>query len=123
MRELVFGAALAFACLGATWASADGVRHISDGHSTMGPGQGGWTMNFSTNKAFTSESASVVSRANVSSATVLSPTKEVVDLHGNLGRHDLTRLWAWRLRRNSDADCVFVSIDTFAGDLWRPGCK
>jgi streptomycin 6-kinase len=117
MHKLVFGAALAFACLGATWASADGVLHTSDGHSAADIGYGSWTHNFST-RPFASESASVVP-----SATVLSPTNKVVDLHGDLGRHDLTGFRHWLPRLHSDADCVFVSIDTSAGDRWRPGCK
>jgi hypothetical protein len=113
MGRIGLGVGVAFACLGATWASAESVLHTSDSHSTMGPGQGGWTMNFSTNKAFTSGSASVVT----------SSTNKVVDLYGVLGRYDLTGSRHWLFRPRSDADCVFVSIDTSAGDLWRPGCK
>lgn len=118
MRKLVFGATLAFACLGATWASADSVLHTSDSHFAADPGYGSWTHNFSTRPS-AGESASVVSGAAVSSAA-----NEVVDLHlVGPGRHDLTGLRAWRLRLRSDADCVFVSTDGSAGDLWRPGCK
>jgi hypothetical protein len=107
MRKVIFCATLALACLGATWASAENFfRHSNDGRTGAGPGEGGWTQNLSTTKGSTSESVS---------------TNEVVKADPDLGRHDFTDHRALRLR--ADADCIFVSTITPAGNRWRPGCK
>jgi hypothetical protein len=109
MRIILCGAALAFAWFGATMAWAGNLRP-GDGPSAASPGEGGWSQNFST-KAFTSGSASVVSNA----------ANKVVVRDPDIPRHDLTGSGHWLLR--DDADCVFVSTTSSAGNRWRPGCK
>ncbi len=111
MRKVKFGAALAFACLGATWTSAATV-HINDGHGAADFGVGGWTQNFGA-KPFASGAVSIV--PNVTNA--------VVDFHSDVNRHDLASSPHWPLWLRADADCVFVSSPTSAGNRWRPGCK
>jgi hypothetical protein len=111
MRKFKFGAALAFACLGATWASAASLR-INDGHFAADFGVGGWTQNFGA-KPFASGAVSVVSNA----------ANAVVDFHSDITRHDPTNLRHRALWLRADADCVFVSSTTSAGNRWRPACK
>jgi hypothetical protein len=111
MHKVKFGATLAFACLGATWASATSL-HINDGRSAADFGVGGWTQNFSAN-GFASGAVSIVSRG----------PDQAVDFHSNVTRRDLTSLRQPPLRLRADADCVFVSSTTSAGHRWRPACK
>jgi hypothetical protein len=120
MGKVIFGAALAFACLGATWASATSVR-VNDRNSAASPGAGGWTQNFST-KAFSSGSINVAPASRPASV-VPGATNKVVDLNRGPGRYDLAALRSGPLRLRADADCIFVSIKTSAGKRWRPGCK
>ena len=108
MRKVIC-ATLALACLGATWASAENFFHYSnDGPSGAGPGEGGWTQNFTTTKGSASESVS---------------TNEVVRADPDLGCHDFTDFRHWAPWLRAGADCVFVSTTTPAGNRWRPGCK
>ncbi len=110
MRKVKFAAALTYACLGATSASAANVR-IDGGHSATDFGVGGWSQNFSA-KPFASGAVSVVS--GVAKAAVNSPS--------DFARHDFASLRHWPLWR-ADAGCVFVSSTTSAGNRWRPACK
>ena len=64
--------------------------------------------NFTTTKGSASESVS---------------TNEVVRADPDLGRHDFTDFRHAAPRLRADADCVFVSTTTPAGNRWRPGCK
>jgi len=111
MRKVKFGVAFAFACLGATWASATSL-HMNDGRTGAAPGEGGWTLNFGA-KAFAGGAASVVSNA----------AKEAVDSPLRFTRHDLASLRYRELWLRARADCVFVSTTTSAGArIWRPNC-
>ncbi len=119
MRKVRFGAAFAFACLGATWASAASLR-IDDSHPGADFGVGGWTQNFSA-KAVASGAAAIVSgainKAGSNAANV------AVGLPPDLARRDLTE---WRHRPfwlRADADCIFALSSASAGHRWRPGCK
>jgi opacity protein-like surface antigen len=113
MRKVFFGAALAFACLAGTAASAGVLEE--HGHSntswggTGGYGVGGWKGNFS-GKAATGETGSVTS------GTARAPA--AFDL--GLERRDFERRDLTELRR--DPDCIFVSTK-INGARWRPGCK
>ncbi len=111
MRKVKFAAALAFACLAATWASAASIR-IDDGHSAADFGVGGWTQNF-TARPFASGAVSVVSGA----------ADEKLDAASDFAGRDLASSRRWPAWLRADADCVFVSSPTAAGHLWRPACK
>jgi hypothetical protein len=111
MRKVKFAAALAFACLAATWALAASIR-VNDGHSAADFGAGGWTQTF-TAKPFASGAVSVISGAAVET---LGPT---LDLSGR----DFASSRRWPAWLRADADCVFVSSPTAAGQRWRPACK
>jgi hypothetical protein len=111
MRKVKFGATLAFACLGATSASATSLR-INDGHAAADFGVGGWTQNFGA-KPFASGAVSVVSNA----------ANDAVDFHSDPVRLDLTSSGHRALWLRADADCVFASSTTSAGSRWRPACK
>ena len=121
MRKVFLGAALAFACLAGTAASAGII--VEHGHSATssggggwsgGYGGGGWKGNYSA-KAATGQTSSV-SFGTTSSAT-FGTTKGPVTF--NLGRRDFARR---ELRDLRDPECIFVSIK-IDGARWRPGCK
>jgi hypothetical protein len=123
MRKVFFGAALAFACLAGTAASAGVI--VEHGHSATssggggwsgGYGVGGWKGNYSA-KAATGQTSSV-SFGTTSSATV-GTTKGPVTF--NLGRRDFARREVRDLRRDPECD-IFVPIN-IDGARWRPGCK
>ncbi len=114
MRKVFLGAALAFACLAGTAASAGVI--VEHGHSATswggggwsgGYGVGGWKGNYSA-KAATGQTSSVT----------FGTTKEPATF--NLGRSDFERRELTELRR--DPDCIFVS-KKINGARWRPGCK
>jgi hypothetical protein len=130
MRKVFLGAALAFACLAGTAASAGVI--VEHGHSATslggggwsgGNGVGGWKGNYSA-KAATGQTNSV-SFGTTSSATfgttssaTFGTTKGPVTF--NLGRRDFERRELTELLR--DPDCIFVS-KKINGARWRPGCK
>ncbi len=111
MRKVKFAAALAVACLAATWASAAGIR-VNDGHSAADFGVGGWTQNFAA-KPFASGAVSVVSGA----------ADETFDPALDFAGRGLASSRGWPAWLRADADCVFVSSTTAAGHPWRPSCK
>ena len=123
MRKVFFGAALSFACLAGTAASAGVI--VEHGHSATssggggwsgGYGVGGWKGNYSA-KAATGQTSSV-SFGTTSSAT-FGTTKGPVTF--NLGRRDFARREVRDLRRDPECD-IFVPIN-IDGARWRPGCK
>jgi hypothetical protein len=119
MGKVKFGAAFAFACLGAASASAASVR-INDGHAGADFGVGGWTQNFSA-KTVASGAVSIVS--NATGEAVSNAASVAVHLPSDVARRDLADLRHRPIWLRADADCVFVSSTTSAGNRWRPACK
>jgi hypothetical protein len=119
MRKAFLGAALAFACLAGTAASAGVLEEHSYSTThwggTGGNGVGGWKGNYSA-KAATGQTSSVSFGAT--SSVTFGTTKEPATF--TLGRRDFERRELTELRR--DPDCFFVS-KKINGARWRPGCK
>ena len=117
MRKVFLGAALAFACLAGTAASAGAVvehghanTHFAGGGWTGGNGVGGWKGNYSGNAA-----------AGATSSVTFGPTKAPATFNVVLGRRDLERRELTQLLRDPN-NCIFVSV-RISGARWRPGCK
>jgi hypothetical protein len=116
MRKVFFGAALAFACLAGTAASAGVI--VEHGHSATSSGGGGWSGGYGVGGWKGNYSAKVAT--GQASSVTFSTTKEPATFNLGLQRRDFERRELRDLRR--DPDCVFVSIQ-IDGARWRPGCK
>jgi hypothetical protein len=147
MRKVSLETALVFACLGATFASAETL--IKHQHSTAGSGVGGWTMGsavggwkqnsttkmfnsesatgvssgtnteaFGSAKAFTSASAGGVSTGTIAEASSASAGAVSSSATSLSGSRPLPPRFL-----SDDSGCVFVAQETPTGNRWRPGCK
>jgi hypothetical protein len=114
MRKVFLGAALAFACLAGTAASAGVI--VEHGYSAPGSGGGGWSGGYGVGGWKGNYSAKAAT--GQTSSVTFGTTKEPATF--NLGRSAFERRELTELRR--DPDCIFVSKKV-NGARWRPGCK
>src|SRR5271156_6536358 len=102
MRKVFFGAALAFACLAGTAASAQVI--VEHGHSATSSGGGGWSGGYGVGGWKGNYSAKAAT--GQTSSVAFSSAKEPATFELGLGHRDFERRELAELRR--DPDCIFV---------------